>query len=137
MKPKKIINGKKGMELLGEHTVELIIAAFCIIVLVYLGMMVYGLVSKNNQRALQAESTLAAVNAVIVTQSSTENIGKSAEYNLESPAKWYILSWPDVDGKIPDRCIFRTCLCICEDNTLESCQSSKSGKCIVFNLRHF
>lgn len=114
------MKNKKAIVL--PETLKLIIAILCIVLLIYLAVSIYGLF--NNKTALeQAKGSMAQMSLKLdKIEKYSEN---STEFLLESPAKWYLISFPYKDGvETPSQCK-RYCICICmegdKENALNSC----------------
>ena len=101
-----MIKNKKGFELLGEHTVNLIIAVLCIIVLIYLGMALFGYF-KDTTRLQQAKSSM---DDFLLKSNSLKEVGDSAEVMILSPADWWLSVWPQ-DNQYPFSCGTKSCIC--------------------------
>ncbi|MEM3112906.1 MAG: hypothetical protein QXI33_00585 [Candidatus Pacearchaeota archaeon] len=86
---------KRGF-LLGEHTINIIIAILAIVVLVFLGIGIFGIFSSNNDFRI-AEAHVNNIKAIIL--GLKEKGGGTQNYVLVSPKKWAIISWPAYDVK--------------------------------------
>jgi hypothetical protein len=113
------IKSKKAIELLGEHTVNLIIAALCIVVLVMVGIALYNSLLVDKKRVMNAQAELKEImEKVEVLQ---ENGGGSMEKIILQPVGWAIVGWPVLDGPnaglSTNYCISKgwvNCLCLCK-----------------------
>ena len=142
----------KGKFLIGEHTIEIIVAVLCLIILVYVGFRLYGAATTKNASE-KAQAHMDQINEII----KTINNGESKPYFLYSPNDWAIIGWPSLsfdlvsifgpttsrpgniqqysEKDIPKTCSdkgWSRCLCICEgiesdakSNNLASCDFSK------------
>ena len=99
---------KKGSEFLGEHTLNLIIAVFCIVALIAVGAVLIGYL-QDKTHLKQAEGYLGQIDYAI--QGLTK-IGDSQELLILSPSKWFIGVWPNSDGEYPPACRNSPCVCI-------------------------
>lgn len=98
---------KKGEGMLEEETMKMVIAAICILALLYLGYLIYGIFNDNNER-IQARAGL-------------ENIGlferglyagEIKTYLIESPKNWYLTS---ISKLVKPECTGNSCLCMCNE----------------------
>jgi hypothetical protein len=97
---------KKGFELLGNHTVNIIIAVLCILVLIYAGIKVYGLFSdKSDLEKATFELTQLKAKLDAVAESKV-----SDEYIVTSVREWYLFS-----EEFGSLCNGDFCLCLCEE----------------------
>jgi len=109
------MKNKKAFELLGEHTVNLIIAVLCIIVLLLVGSSVYNLLSADKQETAKAQGELNKLSGVI--SNIEERNGGSVNYPLIGPAGWALVGWPLDNGFNTNYCIsqgWTNCLCFCD-----------------------
>ncbi len=117
--------------LLGEHTLKVIIAVLCLLLLAYLLFRVYS--SSKDQRNLElAESTL---NELEEKMEEAKTSGKEQEMIVLNPVSgkllnyWWIIAWPyKTQNKKPERCMGNYCICICgagdsKDSSLQQCDS--------------
>ena len=102
---------KKGSEFLGEHTLNLIIAVFCIVALVAVGAVLIGFL-KDKTYLKQAEGYLGQIDYAI--QGLTK-VGDTKELLILSPKDWWIGVWPNKDGEYPPACRNTPCVCISKD----------------------
>ena len=59
--------------------------------------------------------------------------GESTRFPLQGPRGWYLQGWSVTEAGRPERCYFKSCICICKEagtKGAESCQDTKSGTCI-------
>jgi hypothetical protein len=106
---KNSIWNKKGFELLGNHTVNIIIAVLAISVLVYLGFRVYGMFSGESE----IEQSQNALNAISEKLNVIADEG-TAKILIFPPENWWLVS----GDKFPinDReCLKKSCICFCEE----------------------
>jgi hypothetical protein len=101
-----ILKNKKGFNLLGEHTLGLVITVLCIIGLVYLGSILAGYYL-NKQQLDQAKGSLESISFAIF---NLDKIGDSKEILILSPKDWWINVFPE-NGKFPPSCENKPCVC--------------------------
>jgi len=120
--------------LLGENVLKIVVAVICICFLIYFLVSLYfGKINGENRK--QAEATLGRISEIIKnTQTSVE------EYAPPNPKGWYLFSF--VEGKKPNSCTEKSCLCICDDvidffdRQIKECD--KDGVCLIVpNLKKF
>jgi len=123
---------KKGTELLGEHTVELIISAFCIVILIFLGVAIYSFLTKQTAEQQQAVATLELLKAQI---EGLKNTGETATFTASNPLGWYLVSF---SSAVPNGCLMgKGCLCICKSigpnglGVFEGCDDKKAAACTI------
>lgn len=144
MKIKKINQRSKKGFLLGEHTINIIIAVMCILILAYIG---YNFLYKNitQKTDLQkAEAHMEQINGII--DALTIQDGGEAEYYLYNPDGWslvYYSSWEDfrIEKHTFTSSIYRelytgaecssNCLCFCPHNKSRS--GSGAGHRVMSN----
>ena len=59
--------------------------------------------------------------------------GESARFPLQGPEGWYVQGWHATEAGRPERCYFKSCICVCKDAGKEgadSCQDTKTGTCL-------
>lgn len=131
------MKNKKGVEFLGGHVVNLIITVIIIVLLVFVGLKIYGLFVNEGNDLEQAKAQLLKVKEISdLTFSSGE--GQVIE-TFFSPAKnWYIRSFSEASGdNLQDlprgACLGKVgCLCICESF---NCQGPNACIGVDYNLR--
>ena len=104
------MKNKKGFELLGEHTINIVIAVLCLLVLIYLGMALFGFF-KDKQHLEQAKGTLNDISFSISSLKTEGKVGASKEVLVLSPSDWWINVFPE-NGKYPPSCQNKPCVCI-------------------------
>ena len=128
---------KKGSEFLGEHTLNLIIAVFCIVALVAVGAVLIGFL-KDKTYLKQAEGYLGQIEYAI--QGLTK-VGDSQELLILSPKDWWIGVWPNSDGEYPPACRNRPCVCISKDiqfvSDFPNWNNAKQSVCKTFENKAF
>lgn len=133
----EIMKSKRSQTLLGEHGVELVIAVLCIVVLVFLGFMVYNFFIGEKAELAQARATLDEVMGSI---KSLEIEGDNREISLINPTDWALSYQHDLE-KRPGSCGGESCLCICkyssnEEKFFDNCNSEANAVCENYD-KHF
>jgi len=115
----KLLRDKKGFELLGENTVQLIIAVLCIVILIILGMALYEFFMGNSGDIKKAEYELKEMKASLrsITDDKTER-----NYIVTTIQDWWLFS--EEYGQL---CGGSFCLCVCKE---KDC-SGKIKACIA------
>ncbi len=115
---------KKGF-LLAEETLKIIIAVICIGFLAFLLFSIYQQTT-DSKNLDYAKSSLNFIVSQISSGQTTADI-----YN---PDGWVLDIWPQtVNGILPSSCSnlgWKSCICICNQNTKDSCDSGSSGVCL-------
>lgn len=113
---------KKGVEIVGEHVINIIVAVLCILVLIYLGIQVYNFYLGGKQELKQAEFTLEMISGVVDVIQEGEKIEKV----IVNPKGWYLINYSDM-------------LCLCENEALlegkENCCKKGASSKIEKKLR--
>ncbi|MDP1728719.1 MAG: hypothetical protein Q8L27_00765 [archaeon] len=127
------MKNKKAMELLGEHTVNLIIAVLSIVVLIMLGTAIYNLFLGEKTDLAKAKATLNDI--LIPNLNSLQNEGDSQIVLIYNPVDWGII-FQDSLEKRPAVCKGHKCLCICKydsdvEDLFDNCNDPKLGTCLV------
>lgn len=102
------MKNKKAIELLGEHTVNLVIAVLSIVVLILLGTAIYNLFLGGSSGLKQAKASLE--NFVDIADSL--KAGEIKEASIFNPKGWTIISWSSLNSA-PAACGDKSCVCIC------------------------
>lgn len=121
------IKNKKAFEILGENVVNLVIAVLAIMVLIYLGVKLYGTFSEKNEIEV-------AQNRVNTFAVEYNEFIKSNEINytfiIFGPRNWWITSYPKLNEFTPEACKdYNYCLCICKyqcKDKMTACASIES-----------
>lgn len=97
---------KKAFELLGNHTVNIIVSILCILVLIYIGAKIYFYEETDLKKA---ESS---VNEIITKMNELKEneIGKAM---VVSPNNWFVMFF-DSEHDMPTTCLGKDCVCICD-----------------------
>lgn len=112
---------------LRDHVLSIIIG------IVALGLMLYAAwilmqayLVNDHDRAVDALQTIERkLNAL--------DEGAYTRFPLQGPEGWYLQGWSVTDVKRPERCYFKSCICVCKEagvNGAASCQDSLTGTCI-------
>ena len=129
------IKNKKGeIGLLGDHTINLIIAVLCIVALIYAGTAVYNLLSADKQETVRAQGELNKISGII---SNLEEKSGTLNYPLIGPNGWALVGWPLDDGFNTNYCIsqgWTNCLCFC-DLSFSGIGSANLAKLTSTNVR--
>ncbi len=127
---------KKGIEFLGGHVVNLVITVIVIVLLVFIGLKIYGLFVNEGTDLEQAQSQLLKVKEV--ADNTFENKEPGRIETFFSPAKnWFLRSFSESSADnlqdFPQSCIGKIgCLCIC-DNL--NCDGASSCIGVNYDLR--
>lgn len=114
---------KAALEMTTMMVVKLVIAALCIIALIYLAASMYGLL-RTKTAVEQAKSTLDEINLMIKNLA----VGKTDNYLIVAPAKNYFVFYlTGITKNSSKQCVGANCMCICNDKSTDSCD--KSGVC--------
>jgi hypothetical protein len=105
----KIMRNKRAFELLGETTLNLLIAVMCILVLIFLGVALYNLFLENKLNLEQAKSVAEEIDYKI-SLLETANENNMVIYN---PKKWAVTFWTKFNA-LPPACEGKDCFCICD-----------------------
>ena len=121
---------KRGFELLGTHTIEIVIAVLCILVLIYAAFKFAGL--------LQGSSDLEkAKQNILVIDATLKSLKGKTESSaiLFGPTDWWVIAWPyQKEFPKPPQCKNGYCICICKvsgfgrTDSLNACISD--GVCV-------
>ncbi len=129
---------KKGISLLGNNIVGIVIAVMCLLVLFYLGWMLWGFFGDKQDLKI-AEIHMGNIMGII---NDLED-GETENYYLYSPNMWVLTGWP-FEGKYPNQCTtkgFDKCLCMCiinwhisdSEKVLDGCNTLSVCEEINFN----
>ena len=108
--------------LLGEHTLKIIIAVLCLLLLVYLLFRVYS----NSQSARDLKMAEDSLDDLVKEMNKAKETGETQEVLILNPVKhslvekalgqndWWIIAWPYKSEKEkPGQCQDESCICIC------------------------
>jgi len=107
-----MIKNKNGEEMLLPETLKIIIAVICIVILIYLGVSLYGIFSQKTK----LEQANQGLDEIILTLDRLEN-NENGTYLVLGPKDWFLTSWSKSDDNRPEKCE-GSCICIC--NFVES-----------------
>jgi len=111
---------KKGF-LLAEETIKIIIAAICIIFLVYILVSVYNS-STSVKKIEQAKEVLIQTDSLMISLAE----GGAISQDVLNPVGWHLYTFIGEDK--PNSCLGENCLCICA-NLLVELINSQAEKC--------
>ena len=134
----------KKATLLPEETLKVIIAAICIVALIFLLVSLY-FAAKNGENKKLAEASMKNVISPEITRINNGEDFNSQGKSVPNPTGWYVFSFVGSDLK-PNLCIEENCVCICESvrinifdwqkRQIEKCD--EKGSCtVVSNLKKF
>ncbi len=115
---------KSKKAILMPEVLKIILAVLSIILLIYLGVSLYGLFIKKTALQ-QAKITLEQISAGLEELEE----GESWNYLVTSPRKWYLISYKEGEES-PKLCQNKNCLCICDENTIKDCDDKGICKMI-------
>ena len=133
----------KKATLLPEETLKVIIAAICIVALIFLLVSLYFAATGGQNKKL-AEASLRKLS----NETTRVNDGGAFDSQgilIPNPTGWYVFSFVGSDLK-PNLCIEENCVCICEDTKWYNFDWQKKlakncddkGSCtVVSNLKKF
>jgi hypothetical protein len=136
----KKIKYKKGN--LIDHAPNIIIAVVCLALLVGLVVLVYKIFVNDEYKAAQKTVD------IIETKIGAIGDGETTKFSIQSPCKkdiekckWFIAGWSSSNPDRPDKCYFRSCICVCPDGKTKMekkeradiCQ--KTGICRIYDLK--
>jgi len=117
---------EEGLGMMGSHTIETIIAVLSILILIFVGVAVYGLFKGSTMKKDQAIATADLLKAEIEALAD----GTQKNFTATSPQEWYVMVY-NAGTDIPATCFLGpSCLCICDDDSLKSCNNLKTGACV-------
>ncbi len=117
------------------EALKLIIAAICILALVYLGISMYDLMRKKSE----IEQTRATLDAIINKVNSLTKEGEITKYFVNAPKDRYLVYYnfdvvsADKEKSMPQACAGSDCLCICGSKFSSNSFYKKAGidRCVV------
>ncbi len=143
---RNLLFAQKGQ--LKENTLEALVAAIAIVVIVagagYFVYKYFQLSAQQNEDS--ARGLLNILDAKIkVTKDGQQGTflvkGPCESNELNGNCKWFLTGWGKNDDNRPQRCFFKSCVCVCniaksaiamsdKDNALrDSCQDGRTGFC--------
>ncbi len=120
---------KRGIEL-GESVLQsgkLIFAAVIILGIIFAFYKIADYYS-TSQDEKNAKKLLDSITGKI----DNLEAGESNDFLLQGVEDWYLVGW-NKTGERPEKCFFSSCLCICPEGNIDSCQSS--GVCSETEFR--
>ena len=115
---------KNKNALLLNNTFSIIIAAICLALLFYGVSKVYSRYTSNeeteNAKTL-IDSIESKINALEYNQKNTFSFR-----GISTENQWYIIGWGKQEIGRPDKCFFKSCLCICKSESTDILEISKS-----------
>jgi len=131
------IKNKKAQEFLGEHVMNLVIAAISIVVLLLLAVGIVNIFLRQGGDLQKAEGTLQSIMDSI---DSLKNEGDSKTFPVYNPEGW-VINYQDNDqvvGGLPTSCAGEKCICICKypedtEELFKNCNGAKTGVCAKFS----
>lgn len=115
------MKNKKAIKFLGEHTVNLVIAAIVIVLLIIFGFKLYGIWSENSK----TEKIKKQMENLVFSIKEVNEKGNEEVILIFPIPGWYLKSFPDYDFPLGECRGAIGCLCICEDincNRLRKCE---------------
>ncbi|MBX4211925.1 hypothetical protein KW787_00515 [Candidatus Pacearchaeota archaeon] len=115
-------------EKISENVVGITVVAIGIGIL--LGALVIGYYSfTSNQDTEKAKAVLDSLEGKIGVLKD----GETGRFIVQGPADWYLLGWNKDNPDAPGRCSLKSCLCVCKERIVKSCQDTSSGLCRTFD----
>jgi len=121
------MRNKRGL-LLEESFLKLVLGA--IVFLLILGVVVYGFnLLSQGQDQRNAKKALDVLEA---KSNSLEN-GMNTTAKLQGPCKgntcnWFVTGWSKADNNVPEQCLLKTCICVCEGSYDDSSRKTTCEK---------
>jgi len=118
---------KRGIIL--PEVLKLILAVVCLLLLAYLAVSVYGLLTKKTE----LEQARGSLKQLVARLNTLEN-GMEVEHLVLVPQNWYIVNYDyefvknDPEKDLPKKCYGKSCLCICPGDLLESMKPTRSER---------
>jgi hypothetical protein len=133
MKKINLIKNKKGIDFLGGHTLELIIAVICIGFLIYLGVRIYYIFTDKGDldKANNNLKSFVLEYKGFIGSNQTEK-----GFILFGNVDWYIIFYSKEEGSyVPLDCKdYQNCVCMCdgdlEGDLVKKCDEKNSGTCL-------
>jgi hypothetical protein len=132
MKKINLIKNKKGIDFLGGHTLNLVIAVICIGFLIYLGVRIYYIFT-DKEDLDKANDNLK--NFVLEYKGFIASDQTEKEFIILGNAHWYILFYSK-EGSNPDYLVpidckdYQNCVCMCKKGSWQDCDEKNSGACL-------
>lgn len=117
--------------LLGKHTLGLLIAVLCILILVYAGVKVYGMLSTKEKKESAEDNLNLIVNKVEYLKSP--DYTKDFLYvTITPPERWFLRSymdWTHPKGECLDK---QSCLCMCDNINCDGLKTCRGFDFLVY-----
>lgn len=107
---------------LGEETLKVVVSLLAIGILAFLLFSIYNAVTSSKSLD-QAKATLPAL--------VTASVAGQTSFDVYNPGDWFLMSFSNSD-LVPKSCStvgLKACICICQGDTAESCDSKNEGIC--------
>lgn len=134
------IKNKKAQTFLGEHVMNLVLAALAIVVLLLLGVGIFNIFLRQATDSQKASGTL---DNIIESINQLKKEGDSRTFPVYNPEGWAINYQGNtaVVGKLPVSCGNEPCICICKysldsDELFNNCNGAKTGVCSKFSEKY-
>ena len=133
------MKNKKGSLLLPENIMGAIIFVLCLIVISLLVYKIYQ--NYTNDESENARKFINSLGEKIDLVKSDGNIYTLNMQKFTGSEKWAVLGWSSNDAGAPDRCVSRSCICICNigerggvasTSFLSSCKQ-QTASCYLFD----
>lgn len=109
------MKNKKAEGFLEEHTLNIIIAVICILVLIGLIIKIYSLSQTKSDSKIAEKVLNELINAIKALKE-----GEKGDYLAIGPKDWFIVDYKQgTDLEIPKQCKSQSCLCMCPASTLQ------------------
>lgn len=105
------MKNKQG-KILENETLGIIIGVLCLVVLIFLGVKLFNLFKKTDVE--QAKASLERISSELSSIEKGEKV--EADFFIESPNGWYVVSFSNEDSEKPLQCSGDFCLCICDED---------------------
>jgi hypothetical protein len=114
---------------MGEESGKFILGIIAVVLLLILIFKIAGILWHNTEYG-QAKYVILEIENII----SSLKVDATEIFLIESPKKWYLISFNKEDTPIPPQdCFKNNCLCLCPSPTKESCE--KEGICKPMNQK--
>lgn len=121
------MKSKKASNFLEAETLKIVLAVICLGLLIFLGVKLYSLFTK--QTAIeQARETLQQ----IVNRADSLEEGMQNKFMITSPQDWYLMLFNPGEPMPEDCDREKSCICICGDKSYDGC--NKNGVCKIIAL---
>ncbi len=124
---------KKGIKLLGETTVRIIISLIVVIILIVFITKLYGIWSEDNK----IKKITKQLENIVFNINEVNEKGNEKKLLVFPEVNWYLKSFPDYDFPIGECRGDIGCLCFCEDvscNKLRKCEGFEFDVQVISSL---